>query len=268
MNNRFIIFITLIAISGLFPVPGWSETGAPAAKLESRGNGSTIDSLSAEEILRRVDERQHPRSFELFFQVVNRRPNGRKNSITVYSVQSGDDRAAAVIVSPKEMRGRAVLRRGKKIWKHVPGELKPRPGHLRQSLPGGVFNNADILTVNLLADYEPVILKREDRDIWLQLTARHGAMPYEKMHLLVDGRTFIPITLVQFGPKNVAMKTIHFTKAGPFGGNHVRSREMHTVSGMNKRYASTIRLGWMKERSFSDEAFSIEFLPKLGVLLK
>ena len=166
------------------------------------------------------------------------------------------------------MLGRAVLRRGKKVWKHIPGELKPRKSHLRQSLPGGVFNNADFLTVNHLADYKPAILKKEGEKIWLELVARHTTMPYKKLHLLVDGRAFIPISVIQFGPEDVPIKTVYFSRIGTYAGKFVRPGEMNTVSGMNKRYASTIRLGWMKERSFPEEAFTPNFLPRLGTLLK
>ena len=255
MVNRLVVVSALIlTLCGLLAPPPVRAAEAPPT--------------DPREILKRVDAQMHPEAFEQFIRVVNRKPNGRKETVTLYSVQKGPDTAAMLIVAPKAMQGRAVLRKGEQVWQHVPGETEPRQGWLRQSLPGGVFNNADLLTVNFLADYAPTLVGRDGHNVTLELRPLHPSIPYERVMMVVDGRLFVPITLTQYGPRQSLIKTIHFSRVSHYAGTLLRPGEMHANSALNASYASTVSLGWMKPRALPDEVFDPGFLSRLGTLLK
>ena len=223
---------------------------------------------SADEILQAVDRNLHPESFESFFRITNHLPNGRQRTITLYSAMKGKDRAVVLIISPQIMRGRALLRIGNEVWMHRPGEVETRPGDLRRSLVGGVFNNADILTVNYHSDYKAAILRKDDDSYILRLTPRNPQLPFAKLVLRVHRKSLIPQTLSQYTAGGALIKTIQFKNPQKQGLTRVRPSRLETESSLNHRYRAVLELGRLNERVLPDDVFTRAFLPRVGTLLK
>ena len=223
--------------------------------------------MDAETILWQVDRNLHPESFEMFFQIINQLPNGRKNMFAIYAAKAKDRKAAALILSPDHLKGRTVLRIEDEVWLHIPGEIELRRSSLNQSLVGGVFNNADVLLGDYGTDYKPTLLEENDTSFLLELTPRSKGLPYAKMLLSVDRNLLLPQTLTQYSSAGKLIKTIAFEQISAIFGAP-RPEVMRSSSELNRRYSATLQLGSIKPREFPENTFTTDLIPKLGILLK
>ncbi|MBF0182098.1 MAG: outer membrane lipoprotein-sorting protein [Magnetococcales bacterium] len=222
----------------------------------------------AEEILRGLDDKLHSGSWESFSRIAFELPNGRVNKVTLYVAKQRGRKAVAVVVAPDDLKGRAVLRVGDEVWMHVPGELEVRRSGLMNSLVGGVFNNADLLVGDLHEEYQPALLKEDDEIRQLELKPRFAGSPYARMVLDVDRKNGMPLRLEQYDASGGMIKTIHYRDVQTMDGDHLLPVVMESASGLNARYRSTWQMGQMNSREFPAEAFTREFLPRAGRLLK
>ncbi|MEO5346548.1 MAG: outer membrane lipoprotein-sorting protein [Magnetococcus sp. YQC-9] len=215
-----------------------------------------------------MDRKMHGGSYESFNRVTFELPNGRQRLVTLYSAKATGRRALMVVVSPEELRGRAVLKVGDEVWLHMPGELETRKTTLMQSVVGGVFNNADFLLGNFAEEYQAG-LAGEDEEVWkLSLKPLHAGMPHARVELKVDKKRLLPVEMVQFDAGGATLKTIRFSEAQTLDGERVVPMTMETVSGLNQGYRSFWRIGRQEEREFPANVFTREFLPGAGRLMK
>ncbi|MBF0126006.1 MAG: outer membrane lipoprotein-sorting protein [Magnetococcales bacterium] len=227
-----------------------------------------VHGMEADEILRQMDRKLHATSYESYARIAFEVPNGRVRTVTLYSARKSGRQALAVVVAPDDMKGRAVLRVGDGVWMHVPGELELRKSSLMVSMVGGVFNNADLLTGDFLEEYQPTLLGEEESAWRLELTPRFAGSPYARMELRVDKKNLTPVELAQFDGGGGRIKTIRYQDVQTMDGDHLHPMTMETVSGLNARYRSSWHLGQMTGRDFPAEAFTREFLPRAGRLMK
>lgn len=256
--------LVLLVLCVLLSVHEVSVAAAQGRRTEAAPRSATPGAAA---ILRQVDRNLRPESSETFFRLVNHLPSGRTRQLALYAAKMHGRRAVALILSPDELRGRAVLRRGDKIWLHIPGELALRDGTLNQSLAGGVFNNADLLMGDFGDDYQPALLE-EGADFYvLELTPRSGAWPYTRVVMRVDRAQMLPTTLAQYSADGALVKTVVFEQVRLLS-DITRPSVMRTTSEVNHRYSATWNLGVMRPRTLSDETFSTAHLPSIGRLLK
>ncbi|MBF0614129.1 MAG: outer membrane lipoprotein-sorting protein [Magnetococcales bacterium] len=224
--------------------------------------------MDAGELLRSVDRKLHAASYESFNRVTFELPNGRQRHVTLYTAHASGRKGLLVVVSPEELRGRAVLKVGDEVWMHMPGELETRKTSLMLSVVGGVFNNADFLLGDFSDEYEATLVG-EEASFWkLSLKPRFATAPYVRMELKVDKQSRVPLELIQFDPSGFALKTIHYRDPQSSDGTHLMPMVMETASGLNAGYRSTWRVGRAESREFPADAFTREFLPHAGRLLK
>lgn len=222
--------------------------------------------VDAESLLKQVDKKLHPDSFESYYRIINRLPNGRKKIFTLYSAQN-NHQAVALIVSPDVLRGRAVLRLNDQVWLHIPGEIEPRQGTLGQSLVGGVLNNADLLLTNYSELYTATLLEEKSDSYLLQLIPKSQAIPYAKLIMRVNRKLMVPQTVSHYSARGTVLKTIHFKKISSISGL-IRPHVLTTASDLNKKYISTKELGRISPRKFPENTFDKAFLSTVGTLLK
>ncbi|MBF0191322.1 MAG: outer membrane lipoprotein-sorting protein [Magnetococcales bacterium] len=220
------------------------------------------------EILSAVDRKMHAPAHESFNRITFELPNGRQRTLTLYCARASGRRALAVVVSPDELRGRAVLRVEDEVWLHMPGELETRKTSLMLSFVGGVFNNADFLLGDFSEEYVPTLLKEEESMWTLSLKPRTEHTPYARVELKVDKKNLMPLELSQFDASGFRLKTIHYQDVRPSEGDRLLPMLMETASGMNQAYRSSWRVGRLESREFPANAFTREFLPHAGRLMK
>lgn len=227
-----------------------------------------VMAMDAVEILQKMDRKLHSVSHELYCLIDFELPNGRIHKATLYFAKKSGRQALAVVVAPLELKGRTLLRVGDEVWMHVPGELELRKSNLMVAMVGGVFNNADLLVGDFGEEYQPTLLGEDDKSWRLELKPRFASSPYAKMALRVDKKSLMPVELGQFDVNGVLLKTIRYQDVQSVDGAHLHPKVMETASELNKGYRSTWNLGSMRSRDFPAEAFTREFLPKAGLLMK
>ena len=268
MIRMFVLFALFIPLILLSPSEiAMATTASQGSATLSNIKTVNAKAINAEEILWRVDRNLQPESSEIFFQVINKLPNGRKNHYSIYAAKGRDNRAAALIIAPDTLQGRAIMRIGDEVWMHIPGEVELRDSSLDQSLVGGVFNNADILMGDFSSDYTPRLLEERKEVLLLELMPRSKALPYSKVIMEVDRQLMLPLTVAQYDVGGSLLKTLSFQQVSSIFGIP-RPEMVEATSELNRNYSAVWRLGSIKPREFAADALTKKLLPEVGILIK
>lgn len=238
-------------------LPDTAAVGPPAAPAQ------TVDGTV---LLKQIDRGLNPESYESYRRIINAEPDGRQREFLLYSVKSGRDRVAALFLSPASDKGRSTLRLGENMWLYVPNAGKPIRITSLQSVIGGVFNNADILSLDYADEYDVQRAVVEGEARVLHLKARSATVAYDRLTMQVDGSRPIPTRIECLTATGVLVKTLHFKQVTDFGGGIVRPAVIETDSPLQKGYRSTMVFAKLAKRTFSDEVFSLTFMPNLETL--
>ncbi|MBF0110571.1 MAG: outer membrane lipoprotein-sorting protein [Magnetococcales bacterium] len=224
--------------------------------------------VEGEKILLQVDETMFPPEYRNYFVIENTTPDRRKHSISLFSAQDKSGKSVVLIINPPSLRGRSAFWDGTTVWTHIPGELEPRKNELRQSIVGGVFNNMDLLP-GPFHRYHQAQFEKEEKDFqYLKLTPTIPGVPYSHMIMKVNRHQQLPAELTQYVTEYEIFKRIRFDDVKEVTNHRRRPGLMKTFSELNPLYQSEWRLGTQDEQPVPPEAFSVDFLPKLGQVLK
>ncbi len=221
-----------------------------------------------QDFLKRIDKSLNPESYDFYRKIINIEPDGNKKEFALYSVKKDHDKVAAIFLSPSSEKGRTTLRIGENIWLYIPNVGKPLRITNVQSMTGGVFNNADIMGVDYSVEYS-IEKKDEKGDTWLlQLKARSKTVAYDRLRMVVDKKTTLPLQIECMTEAGMLIKTLYFKQIKDFGGGIVRPSVIESDSPLQKGYKSIMIFANMKSRKLSDDVFTINFMPRLESLLK
>ncbi len=217
-------------------------------------------------LLQKVDRNLNPESYESYKKLINIEPNGRKKEFILFTVKKGRDKVAALFISPASEKGRSTLRMEENMWLFIPNIGKPIRITSLQSVVGGVFNNADILRLDYAEEYK--IQKTEDQGskILLHLKAKSNSVAYDKLKMLVDKKTILPIRIECLTQTSMLIKTIYYKQTKNFGNGIIRPSVIETVSPLHKGYKSVMIFAGIKQRKFKDEVFTLSFMHNLESL--
>ena len=244
------------------PHAGWLLAvlvGAVAA-LGQSPLGAAIDGTA---LLKQVDRRLNPPSYDTYKRLINVEPNGRTREYLLYQVAEGRDRVAALFLSPASDKGRSTLRVGDNMWMYVPNAGRPIRITSLQSVVGGVFNNADILSLDYSAEYDVAKLDESGEDYLLELKAKTTSVAYDRLRMWVTRKDTLPVRIECLTPTSMLIKTLHFKDIKDFGGGVIRPATVETDSPLYKGYKSSMVFVQMKARTFPGEVFTLTFMPNL-----
>jgi outer membrane lipoprotein-sorting protein len=227
---------------------------ARAPRLDPIGDGDAI--------LRQVDSKLNPESYESYRKLINIEPDGKKKEYVLYTVKKGRDKLIALFLDPPSERDRATLRLGDNMWLYIPSVGKPIRITSLQSVVGGVFNNADILNLDYSAEYMVEKVEEMTTEYRLDLKARTTAVAYDRLKMRVDRATLVPTEIEAYAASGLLIKTLHFKDAKDFGGGIRRPATMETDSPLYQGYKSVMIWANIKARTLPDEVFTLEFLPR------
>jgi outer membrane lipoprotein-sorting protein len=230
------------------------------------GISSMAHALDGEAILHQVDRNLNPESYEMYRKLINIEPDGSKKEFVLYTIKKGQDRMVALFISPASEKGRSTLRLDDNMWLYMPNIGKPIRITSLQSIVGGVFNNSDILRLDYSTEYS-VESSSEEADYYLlNLRAKSGSVAYERLEMLVDKKTVIPTEIGCYASTGILIKTLHYSETKDFGGGIVRPSVLETDSPLQKGYRSVMLFAKINAREFDDEAFTLNFLPRIEEL--
>ena len=152
------------------------------------------------------------------------------------------------------------------MWLYIPNVGKPIRITSLQSVVGGVFNNSDLLRLDYAAEYNVKQIEERDDEYLLDLKARTKAIAYDKLKMWVNKTRLLPTKIECLTEANMLIKTLYFKKVQDFGGGVIRPSVIETDSPLYKGYKSIMIFAKMKGRELPDEAFTLNFLPRVESL--
>lgn len=227
---------------------------------------SPVLALDGPQLLRQVDRNLSPESYETYRKLINVEPNGRKKEFTLFSLKKGQDKVAALFLAPASDKGRSTLRLGENMWLYIPNVGKPIRITSLQSVVGGVFNNADILSLDYATEYDVEKMEDSGAQALLHLKAKNKTVAYDRLKMWVSKGKALPVKIECLTEAGMLIKTIYFKDIKDFGGGMVRPAVIETDSPLYKGYKSVMIFAKMKKRTFKDEVFTLTFMPNLESL--
>ncbi len=225
-----------------------------------------VYAIEGNQLLKKVDRNLNPESYESYRKLINIEPDGRKREFILFTVKKGQDRVASLFLSPASEKGRSTLRLGDNMWLYIPNVGKPIRITSLQSVVGGVFNNSDLLRLDYAAEYNVKQIEERDDEYLLDLKARTKAIAYDKLKMWVNKTRLLPTKIECLTEANMLIKTLYFKKVQDFGGGVIRPSVIETDSPLYKGYKSIMIFAKMKGRELPDEAFTLNFLPRVESL--
>jgi outer membrane lipoprotein-sorting protein len=222
--------------------------------------------LDGTRLLQQVDRGLNPESYEMYRKLINVEPTGAKKEFTLYSVKKGKDKIAALFLAPASEKGRSTLRLGENMWLYIPTVGKPIRITSLQSVVGGVFNNADILSLDYSTEYDVERLEEAGSEVILFLKAKTREVAYDRLKMWVDKGETQPVKIECLTEAGMLIKTLYFKERKDFGGGIVRPSVIETDSPLFKGYKSVMIYAKIKQRTFKDEAFTLTFMPNIESL--
>jgi outer membrane lipoprotein-sorting protein len=233
------------------------------AMLILAGPAQAIDGT---QLLKQIDRNLNPESYEMYRKLINVEPNGRKMEYTFFSVKKGLDKLAGVFLAPASEKGRSTLRLGENMWLYIPNVGKPIRITSLQSVIGGVFNNADILSLDYAAEYNVEKVEEPGNEYLLYLKAKTKTVAYDRIKLWADKNRKLPTKIECLTEASMLIKTLYFKEVKDFGGGIVRPSVIETDSPLYKGYKSIMIFAKIKQKDFKDEVFTLTFMPNIESL--
>jgi Outer membrane lipoprotein-sorting protein len=224
--------------------------------------------IDGTQLLKQIDRNLNPESYEMYRKIINVEPSGRKMEYTLFSVKKGVDKVAALFLAPASEKGRSTLRLGDNMWLYIPNVGKPVRITSLQSVIGGVFNNADILSLDYAAEYDAEKVEEAGNEYLLYLKAKTKTVAYDRIKIWAEKSRKLPTKIECLTEASMLIKTLYFKEVKDFGGGIVRPSVIDTDSPLYKEYKSIMIFANIKQKDFKDEVFTLTFMPKLESLRK
>ncbi|HEX2967451.1 MAG TPA: outer membrane lipoprotein-sorting protein [Syntrophorhabdaceae bacterium] len=217
-------------------------------------------------LLEQIDRNLNPETYESYRKIINIEPDGRKKEFVYYTVKKGKDKVAGLFLEPASEKGRTTLRLDENMWLYIPNVGKPVRITSLQSVVGGVFNNADILSLDYSVEYTVEKLEEQGKEYLLYLKAKNKTVAYDKIKMWVDKAKAVPVKIECLTETSMLVKTLYYKDMKDFGGGIVRPAVLETDSPLYKGYKSVMIFAKIKKRDFKDEVFTLTFMPKIDSL--
>jgi len=224
--------------------------------------------IDGQQILAKVDRNLEPESYEAYRKLIDIQPDGTRKEYVLYTLKKGRDKVVALFLSPASDKGRATLRLAENMWLYMPDVGRPIRVTSLQSVTGSIFNNADILRIDYAAEYDVETAEEQKDALVLSLKAKTGEVAYDRLKMRVDRQSLLPVTIEAYAASGLLIKTLRFKDIKDFGGGIKRSATIETDSPLQKGYKSVMLWSGLKKASFSDEIFTLNYLPRIQELRK
>jgi len=222
--------------------------------------------MNATQLLKEVDARLQPSSYEMYRKLINIEPDGDRKEFVLYTVKKGKENVVALFLDPASERGRSSLRVGDNMWLYIPNVGKPLRITSLQSVVGGVFNNSDILQLDYSTEYDAQNVTEEGEQLLLSLKAKNRSVAYDQLKMWVDKTHKTPVQIEAYSASGMLIKTLHYSKIKDFGNGYIRPAMLETDSPLYKGFKSVMLFDGIKPREFSEEVFSLGYMSKIGEL--
>lgn len=175
-------------------------------------------------------------------------------------------------LAPAREKDRELLRLDNKMWMYLPDLGKSITISARQSFLGSTLSNGDLLQTDLVADYEPTVLRREPVEVGdgesveaivLELTAARRGVTYDRILLWARADDRLPLRQEFFTRSGKRIKTMVLGTPKELGG-HVLQTEMVVTSELRPNESTVLVIEELAtEQNLSPVRFNKESLGRL-----
>jgi len=137
---------------------------------------------------------------------------------------------------------------------------------IRKAPAGGVFNNADILSLDYGTEYTVERTEEVGAEALLHLKAKNRTVAYDRLRMWVNRAKALPVKIECLTEAGMLIKTLYFKEVKDFGGGIVRPSVIETDSPLHKGYKSVMIFAKIRKKTFRDEVFTLTFMPNLESL--
>mgnify|MGYP001825915847 CR=1 FL=1 len=218
------------------------------------------------DVLRQIDERMWPASYEMHRKLINVKSDGSKREYLMYTLKNGRDRVVNLFLAPPEEKGRVILRVGGNLWLRIPDVEQALRVSSMHSVVGGIFNNWDLMVSDFSAEYEVQDMKTENDIYILTLKAKSKWAIYDKLRLRAGRQDLLLRKLEAFSNSDTLLKTLTFRDIEDFGGGIVRPAQVETESPLWPGVKAVMVFAKIRKRELPDELFTVNFMSKIDDL--
>lgn len=222
--------------------------------------------VDGQAILEKVDKNLTPESYEMYRKLINIEPDGTRKEYVIYTAKQGRDSVVGLFLEPSTDAGRTTLRRGDNMWLYIPDVGRPIRITSLQSVVGGIFNNADLMRLDFSTEYEVTAAEEQGKTYRLSLKARTDAVAYDRLIMLVDRATLLPLTIEAYAASGMLIKTLRYRDVKDFGGGIRRPSVLETESPLYRGYKAVMLFAKIKRRNFREEVFTLNYMPRVKEL--
>ena len=172
----------------------------------------------AADLLKRTVAILAPEEYESQITFTAHKANGQVTTFSIQMWKKGSDKTRFKFISPIDDRDMEVLRVGDNMWNYLPNLKRSLRISPKQDFHGGDFSNADVLRVDLVADYTPAIgaATAPDEQL-LELTAKNDQVAYAKVKLWVRKKDAMPLREELYGAAGKLLRKLDYLKPKAFG---------------------------------------------------
>ena len=225
-----------------------------------------VAALEGQSILEQVDRNLAPESYEMYRKLINVEPDGKRKEFVLYTAKKGRDSMVGLFLEPSTDAGRTTLRRGDNMWLFIPDVGKPIRITSLQSVVGGIFNNADLMRLEFSTEYDVESIEEHGDTYTLSLKAKTDAVAYDRLAMVVDKASLLPLTIDAFAASGLLIKTLRYSDIKDFGDGIRRPSVLETDSPLYKGYKAVMLFANVRPRDFSDEVFTLSYMPRVQEL--
>jgi outer membrane lipoprotein-sorting protein len=222
--------------------------------------------IDGDAILRQVDEKMWPASYEMHRKLINAKGDGTKREYVMYTLKKGRGKVLNLFLSPPEDKGRVILRVGDNMWLKIPDVEQPLRVSSMHSIVGGIFNNWDLMLSEFSSEYSVTSVQLEGETYVLQLKAKSKWAIYDKLTLHVGKADLLLRKLEAYSTSDTLIKTVSFRDIKDFGEGIVRPAIMETESPLWPGVKAIMVFGDIRRRDLSDDLFTINYMSKVDDL--
>ena len=217
---------------------------------------------SADALLRRYDEVMGPASFRAETAMVAHREDGSTRTYEMKILKSGRDKLRATFLAPSSAKGQEMLRNGDNLWLYMPNLKRAVRVASRDSFMGGDFNNADVLRVNYVADYNATLADTTDSVYVLELKAKSSDVAYDRIKLwMTKDKLAQPLRAEYYAKSGKLLRSAEFSDVKDFGDGYARpSRIVMKNEVSTKRWSEMLWKSVSLEESIPAQRFVVDDL--------
>ena len=227
---------------------------------------ANVHAVDGQSILQQVDRNLAPESYEMYRKLINVEPDGKRKEFVLYTAKKGRDSMVALFLEPSSDAGRTTLRRGDNMWLFIPDVGKPIRITSLQSVVGGIFNNSDLMRLEFSTEYNVEAIEEVGDNYTLSLKARTGSVAYDRLTMVVDKSSLLPLSIEAFAASGLLIKRLRYSEIKDFGGGIRRPSILETDSPLYKGYKAVMLFAKVQARDFPDEVFTLNYMPKVKEL--